>query len=316
MNPIVLSEYEEILKILHSSISKLNNKSILITGATGLIGFYLTSFLIYLNYNYKSNIDIWVTSSSIQKLYSLFENETKNLHFIEHNFTKPIQKTEKFDYVIHAASPASPDAYIQIPVDVMKVNLIGTMSLLDNMINTTGRFLLISSSEIYGTSTNTSAFTEKDNGCINVTDVRSCYPESKRAAETLCYSYARQYDLSINTVRLCHTYGPNISDNNQRADAQFLRAAIKGEDIVLNSYGQHIRSWCYVADTVSGILQVLLSGSNNETYNIANPKCTSSILEYAEMLAKIAKVGVQIMVKPEYSINQNKNSILDATDFI
>ena len=313
IHPLLISEYENIITLLKPAIGQLNNKSILITGATGLIGSYLTDFLIYLNNTYNTNINISATSSTKQKLNKRFGSATKNLQFIEHNFENPLPKIGNFDFVIHAASPAHPGAYREHPVNVMKTNLVGTISLLENQIGNEGRFLLLSSGEVYGNSDTQKFFIETDTGRINITDSRSCYPESKRAAETLCASYAQQYGIKTSAVRLCHTYGPTINPDNTRADAQFLRDALNGETIVLNSNGKHTRSWCYVADSVAGILHILLSKDFGAVYNIANPESVVSIAEYAKTLAKIAHVDVQINYedtsKPMYLV-------LDATKLI
>ena len=128
---------------------------------------------------------------------------------------------------------------------------------------------------------------------------RSCYPESKRAAETLCASYVQQYGLDCVVARLCYVYGPTVVPGNTRADAQFLKKALAGEDIVLKSDGAQLRSYCYVADAVRGLLAVLLSGARGEAYNVAARGGAHTIREYAETLARLAGVRVAFDLPPE-----------------
>ena len=127
---------------------------------------------------------------------------------------------------------------------------------------------------------------------------RACYPESKRAAETLCASYAAQYGVDALVARLCHVYGPTFTASNSRADAQFIRKALAGEDIVMKSTGSQVRSFCYVADAVNALL-TLLAGAKGQAYNVANRASVASIRQYAETLADIAGVKVVFDVPPE-----------------
>ena len=128
---------------------------------------------------------------------------------------------------------------------------------------------------------------------------RACYPEGKRAAETLCASYAAQYGVDAVVARLCHVYGPTFTASNSRADAQFIRKALAGEDIVMKSTGSQVRSFCYVADAVNALLTVLAVGEKGQAYNVANRRSVASIRQYAETLADIAGVRVVFDVPPE-----------------
>lgn len=306
MNSLLVAEYGQILALLDSYIRNMSNRSILITGATGLIGSYMTDFLLYVNRELGLGIQIFAASTSMSKLKKRFGTNISNLYFIEHDFTTACSDMGHFDYIIHAASPAHPQAYTDNPVSVMKANIIGTVSLLDS-IGPKSRFVFVSSDEIYNTAQTPILKTD-----FNMTDTdnrRLCYPESKRSAETLCISYANLYNLQISIARLCHVYGPTITDENMRADAQFLRRAIGGQDIVLNTYGTQLRSWCYVADAVCGLLYILLETNRPDIYDISNPKSVASIAEYASALAKIAGVNVRFNIS-----NQCASSINTTTD--
>lgn len=307
MNPIVINEFDEIFQSLGDDIiAQMRGRLILITGACGLIGSYLTDFLSWMNATHGLNCQIWAHGSSRDKLCRRFGDGT-DLHFIEMDMACPTQFPHRFDYIIHLASPAHPAAYAQNPVGVMRANIIGTDALLAGALAHGGRFLFVSSGEIYGHN-NGAAFVETDMGTISTTTVRSCYPESKRAAETLCISHAAQYGTHVVIARPCYVYGPTITDSNTRADADFLRAAIDGRDIVLTGSGTQCRTWCYVADVAAAMLQILLRGKSGDVFNIASPHSVASICQYAEILANIAGVHVHIGNAPACG-----DSILDGT---
>lgn len=295
-NKILELEFENITKI-NPNIYKIAHKSILITGASGLIGSYLINYLKYLNKTSNLNITIYAMSRNKKKLTEKFGDDS-NIHYVEQDLNEPLKFTHKVDYIIHAASNAHPLAYSKDPVGTMKTNLFGTMNLLEYAKFIGAKFLYISTGEIYGNNVD-HAFTEEDLGIVDTKLARSCYPESKRAAETLCMAYNSQYDVKVNVARLCYVYGATITDTNSRADAQFLRKALKQEDIVMKSSGAQRRTYCYVADCVSGLLTILLSGTDGEVYNIANPDSIVSVREYAQTLANIAGVNLIFEIPDE-----------------
>ena len=183
----------------------------------------------------------------------------------------------------------------------MQANLLGTIRLLEYLrAQGGGRFLLLSTGEIYGENpTLPEGFSEGDHGWVDSMQPRACYPESKRAAETLCAAYAAQYGVDALAARLCHVYGPTFTASNSRADAQFIRRALAGEDIVLKSAGTQVRSFCYVADAAAALLTLLQRGEAGQAYNVANRNSVASIRQYAETLADIAGVRVAFDVPPE-----------------
>lgn len=313
INSIQMSEFEEIYK--NFNFESLKNKSILITGANGLIGSYLIDYLTYLNSQKEYNLKIFAMSRSLEKLKNRFF-ERPNLFYIEQDLNKPLSVEEKFDYIIHAASNAHPLAFSKDPVGTMKTNLLGTINLLDSIKdNQNTNFLYISTGEIYGNNVD-KAFTENDCGTVDSKLARSCYPESKRAAETLCMAYSQQYGIHTNVARLCYVYGPTITQDNSRADAQFLRNALDKKDIVLKSAGLQRRTYCYVADVVSAILTILTKAPSMEVYNIANKNSIVSIKEYAQTLASLAETNLQFEIPDEVEkrgYSKNADSILDAS---
>ena len=258
-----------------------------------MIGSSFTDLLLDLNRTFGTEINIWVLGRGRNALQKRFSPDV-SLHVIEGDVIGIALADLNVDYIIHAASPAHPLAYSRTPVDVMKANLLGTINMLELARRSGARVLFISSGEIYGVSNDPdSCFKESEYGYIEISNPRSCYPESKRAAETLCASYHAQFSVDTVAARLCHVYGAAITDNNSRADAQFLRNAVKHEDIVMKSPGSQVRSFCYVRDAVTGLLYVLLRGCSGEAYNVANRKSIATIHRYAEILAAVSGVKIR-----------------------
>ncbi len=311
---LITEEYNKIASVLGDNLNKLQNKSILITGANGLIGSYIVNFLNFLNKTKSFNIKIYAMSRSKEKLEKCF-GINSGINIVEQDLNNPLNVDFHSDYIIHAASNAHPRAFSTDPVGTMKKNLFGTMNLLDYAKDTKAKFLYISSGEIYGNNVDR-AFTEDDLGIIDTKLARSCDPESKRAAETLCVAYNSQYGIETNVARLCYVYGGTITDTNSRADAQFLRNAIDGQDIVMKSEGLQRRTYCYVADAASGILTILLAGKSPEVYNVANPDSIVSVKEYAQTLADISGVKLRFELPDAIEakgFSKPLDSILDST---
>ena len=220
--------------------------------------------------------------------------EDKAFHFIQHDVMLPLQSDVDFDYIIHAASNASPNFFAQKPVEVIKSNIDGVANLMEyGLQHGMQRFLYVSSGEVYGEGDGRE-FTEDYSGYVNCATPRACYPSSKRAAETLCVSYAAEYGADVVIARPCHVYGPRFTEQDNRVYAQFIRNVLHGEDIEMKSTGEQFRSWCYVVDCVSALLHILLKGESGEAYNIADAESNISIRELAEMIAHIGGKNVVI----------------------
>ena len=304
---ILMDEYNKITKLLNYNFK---DKKFLITGANGLIGSYLVDYLSF------TGAKVYAMSRSIDKLKFRFNNQ--NIKLIEQDLNEPLKINNKFDYIIHAASNAHPLAFSQDPVGTMKTNLFGTINLLEMSKNSNSKFLYLSSGEIYGNNIDHD-FTEDDLGVVDTKIARSCYPVSKRAAETLCVSYCDQFGIHTNIARLCYVYGHTITDDNSRADAQFLRNALLGKDIAMKSKGTQRRTYCYVADAVSALLFILLNGVKSEVYNIANPHSIVTIAQYAQILANIANVNLKFELPDEIEqkgYSKQADSVLSAQKLI
>lgn len=277
-------------------IEKLFNSSVMITGASGLIGSFLTDMLLLCNKERNSNITIYALDLSKERLADRFEGaKTDELVFVEHNVNDEPDFDFQVDHIIHAASNAFPAAFNSDPVGTIMSNIQGTKYLLDyGRDHGAKRMLYISSGEVYGQGDlSLECFDESYAGYVDSTSARSCYPNSKRCAETLCVSYTKQYGLETVIVRPSHTYGANATKADNRANVQFINKAIAGEDIVLNSAGNQMRSYTYIADTASAILTVLTKGETGEAYNIAAPNSRTTIAGLAQTIAD--QTGVRLV---------------------
>lgn len=230
-----------------------------------------------------------------RKRFAEFADDTA-FHFVKYDVLESLESDVNFDYIIHAASNASPNFFATKPVEVIKSNIQGLSNLMEyGLGHGMKRMLYVSSGEVYGEGDGR-VFTEDYNGYVNFTSSRSCYPSSKRAAETLCVSYAQEYGADVVIARPCHTYGPHFTEADNRVYAQFIRNVLQGEDIVMKSTGAQFRSWCYVVDCISAMLYILLKGENGQVYNIADENSNITIRELAEMIAEIAGSKVVIDV--------------------
>ena len=271
-------------------ISALRGKTVLITGATGLVGTCLTDAL--------TESDCGANIIALCRHPEALQNP--RVSAMRGDVTQPLPDLPEVDYIIHAASNAHPMAFSQDPVGTMLANILGTKNLLEHLRRQGhGRMLFVSTGEIYGENPSVDAFSEQDFGRIDSMNPRACYPESKRAAETLCASYLRQYGVSCVVARLCYVYGATITPANSRADAQFLRKALAHENIVLKSPGTQMRSYCYAPDAVMALCAILCRGTDGTAYNVANRNSNHTIREYAECLARLAGVQVVFDLPPE-----------------
>lgn len=265
-------------------LSTLNDSRILVTGATGLIGSCLVDVLLT---NPHRNYQVYALGRNEERARQRFNNywETADFHFIRHDISLPLDSDIRFDYIIHAASNASPNFFKEKPVEVIKSNIIGVENLMEHGIrHGMKRMLFVSSGEIYGEGDGRE-FTEADSGYVNCATPRACYPSSKRAAETLCVAYAAEYGADVVIARPCHTYGPYFTESDNRVYAQFIRNLLDGKDIVLKSRGEQYRSWLYVVDAAHALLTILTKGAKGEAYNVADEQSNITIRALAELLA-------------------------------
>lgn len=291
MNAAFLHEEACALAALPLPWEKLRGKAIAVTGATGLIGGSFLRTLAALNEEKGLDLRLLGLCRSPEKL------TIPAVTPLRYDALEPLPDFDA-EFILHAASNAHPLAFSADPVGTMQANLLGTMRLLEKL-RGGGRLLLCSTGEIYGEGSGGMDFDETHFGAVDPMRARACYPESKRAAETLCAAYHAQYGCDALAARLCYVYGADIAPENSRADAQFLRRARAGEDIVLKSAGSQLRSYCYAADAVSALLTLLLLGEGGQAYNVADPASLCTIYEYARTLAELAGVKLRFELPPE-----------------
>lgn len=287
--------YLEDIKItskLDLTWKKLENKTILLSGATGLVGSFLIDTIMYKNMNEGLNCKIYAICRNIDRAKERFEKYSNNefLKIIAHDINKKLTITslKKVNYVLHLASNTHPKLYATEPISTITTNIIGTKNMLDFAIkHKADRFLFASSNEIYGENRgDIEKFDEDYCGYINSNTLRAGYPESKRCGEALCQAYLKEKNLNIVIARLTRTYGPTVLSNDSKAISQFINKAINNEDIVLKSAGNQYYSFLYVSDTVSGMLKVLLDGNTGEAYNVSDEKSDITLKDLANLIAK------------------------------
>lgn len=273
---------------------KLQDKSFLITGASGLIGSFLIDVLMYNNLNRKLNCRIYAVGRNIEKAKMKFGSywDMDSFKFISHDINQPldIDGVDVIDYVLHMASNTHPVAYSTDPIGTVTANIIGTNNLLDFAVKKHAvRFAFASSNEIYGENRGDVEFFDEDYcGYINSNTMRAGYPESKRCGEALCQAYKKQKNLDVVIPRFTRSYGPTMLESDTKAISQFILKAIKKQDIILKSAGTQYYSYTYVADAVSGLLTVMLKGTNGEAYNIADESSDIMLKDLAHILADLA----------------------------
>lgn len=290
---------------------KFTGKNILIAGATGLIGTCLVRILMA---RQVIDFNVYALCRNGRRATNKFSDfiNLDCFHIIEHDVTEPLHSDINFDFIIDSASSASPSLYGSNPVSVIRDNIYGVDNLLSYGINhNMERFLYVSSGEIYGDGTE-EPFSEINSGYVNSMSPRSCYPSSKRAAETLACSYAAQFGANIVVARPCHVYGPEFNENDNRVYAEFLRNAVTNHDIILKSPGTQYRSWCYVVDCAIALLYVLFKGKGSEAYNVTDAESNITIRELAEMAASLSNSKI-IFKTPSEVEKASFNPILKAT---
>jgi len=280
--------------------SALYGSRILVTGASGFLAAYMIKTLLYLNDEDPSRkIEILALARNRERAELRFRQYLNRSDFklLIQNVETPIQFEGDLNYIIHAASQASPKYFGTDPVGTLSANVFGTYQLLQLATQKKCRgFLFFSSGEVYGQVPESKIPTkETDYGYLDPTQTRSCYGESKRMGENLCVSYSHQFGVPAKIVRPFHTYGPGFSLSDGRVFADFVSDIINGRNIQLKSDGSAVRPYCYLTDAVRGFYTVLLKGAVGEAYNIGNDKTEVSVLELAKILVGLfpeKKLGI------------------------
>ena len=314
INKIIL---KDLTKIIDFPIDwrRFSGKTILISGANGFLPAYMVETLLLLLENGSiKDTKILALVRNIDKAKKRFINYSENNHlkFIVQDVSDPIEVDCNIDFIIHAASQASPKYYGTDPVGTLSANTLGTINLLKTaQKNSIESFLYFSSSEVYGSLDETKIPTkESDFGYIDPTNVRSCYAESKRMGETICVSWLKQYNIPVKIVRPFHTYGPGMALDDGRVYADFIADILKNRNIIMKSDGLAMRSFCYLSDATIAFFLVLLSGNNGDAYNVGNSDCEISILNLANKLVSLfPEKNVKVVSKNTNNTNYLKSSV-------
>ena len=270
---------------------KLQGKSLMLSGATGLIGSFLVDVIMEKNATVDLNCTVYALGRNVEKAKTRFSKHVDNplLVFIPYDVKLPFTRDDigTVDYVLHLASNTHPMQYSTDPIGTITTNIIGLQNLLDFAVtHNVTRFAFASSNEIYGENRgDVEFFDEKYCGYIDSNTMRAGYPESKRCGETLCQAYKAQKGLDVVIPRLTRSYGPTMLMTDTKALSQFIKKGLAGEDIVLKSAGTQYFSYQYMADSVSGLLYVLLCGANGKAYNIAEEHSDIMLKDLAAIIA-------------------------------
>ena len=315
--------YNEDLKYIYDlkiDWNKLNNKNILITGATGLIGTFLIDAIMYKNNIDNMNIKIYVISRNKEKILNRFSkynpqeistNNSSDFMYIIQDICEQLDLNIKFDYIIHGASNTHPMLYSTDPVGTIMTNVLGFYNILNYSKKfTPERIVLLSTVEIYGQNRgDVDYFDEQYCGYIDCNTTRAGYPEAKRVCESLAQSYISKYNFDICIGRLSRIYGPTMQLDDSKVIAQFINHTVNNEDIVLKSEGNQMFSFCYVADVVAALLVILLNGEKGESYNISDKKSDIKLKDLAQIFSSINDKNVIFEIPDEIERKGYSNSI-------
>ena len=308
-NPLYKEDISYILST--KGIDQLKGKTVLITGATGLLGMCMIDALMTLG-----EVNVIAVGRNKEKANDRLGEyyNSPQFTFLQQDVCQPFPSNLKVDYVIPLASNTHPKAYSQFPVETVLTNVKGAENALELAERCGGILLYPSSVEVYGNARGEDIFTEDYTGNLNLLNSRACYPESKRVCEALCQSYISEKGTDVKIVRLSRIFGPSMLLSDTKASSQFILKAVAGEDIVLKSKGNQFFSYTYVADAVAAMIYVMLNGAVGVPYNISVETCNVHLRDFAEFCAKA--VGKKVIFDLPDEVEQKgfsiaMNAILD-----
>ena len=278
----------------------LRNVSVLITGATGLVGSLLAKTLLCHNRLHGAGIRLELLVRSPQKARAVFGEllDRPEVSLLVGDVTAPLSPSQRIDHIFHCASVTASGTMVAQPVETIFTALDGTRNVLEYAAANAGcSVVYLSSMEMYGAMEQRDvAVTEEMSGYVNPLTVRSNYPLSKRMCENMCVAYANEYELDVKIARLAQTFGAGILPSENRVFAQFARSALNGTDIVLHTKGLSDGNYCYTADAVTALVYILLLGQSGQAYNVVNEETHTTIRDMAQMVAeKLAVKPIQVV---------------------
>ncbi|WP_018598452.1 NAD-dependent epimerase/dehydratase family protein [Blautia producta] len=290
-NPIL---YKDLCDVANSVFLKEidGGSTILVTGATGMIGFQIIQSIVFHNNICNKNIKIIALARNKKKADDLFKGlvDEGKVDVYICDINEKIEISNQIDYIIHGASATSSRYFVTNPVETILTALHGTKNILEiAKEKNIKKMVYLSSLEVYGTPDEKMDYiTEKDYGYLDPMQVRSSYSEGKRMAECLCASYAKEYKVPVLVARLSQTFGAAVSYEDSRVFAEFARCVIEKRNIVLHTAGRTVRSYCYTKDAITAIVCLLTRGKAGEAYNITNMNTAISIKEMAELVSRLS----------------------------
>lgn len=296
-------DYAKICECSFIPWDDLKNKSILITGGTGLVGCNLINALCYVNKERNLGIVLHALVRNVSYAQTRFSQCLYDVHLIEGTVEFPPSFDFPIDYIIHGASPTKSAYFVNKPVETISTIFDGTRNMLSigKKAGVDG-FLFLSSMEVYGSIDSIEPIKEHTYSKLDPLVIRNSYPAAKRMCENLCASYYSEYGVPTRIIRLAQTFGPGSSGSDQRVFKYFADSVVNKRDIILKTRGESRHTYLYTADAVTAILTVLLKGESCEAYNAGNPETFCSIYEMAEMVAsKIAGNTIEVRISKDNS---------------
>ena len=306
----------DLAQILASPVpwDRLNDSTVLVSGAYGFVVAYLVESLLYLNEHRNAGVRILAMVRNPEKAAKRFAAYIgrEDLQFVFQDVCDPVGIDGPVDYIIHGASWASPNYYGAEPVGSLLPNVIGTRNLLDLAVKKKSiGFLFFSSAEIYGNVPPDLVPTpETFAGNVDTLEVRSCYAESKRMGETMCVAWQKQFGVPATMARIFHTYGPCMALDDGRVFADFVSDIVLRRNIRMMSTGSHQRAFCYLADSTPALFKIMLEGKPGQAYNMGNDEAEMSIRDLAELMVGLFP---DWGLKVEHAIDQHKDGYIRTT---
>ncbi|MCX6718075.1 MAG: NAD-dependent epimerase/dehydratase family protein [Candidatus Staskawiczbacteria bacterium] len=313
MDKIIEQDIKEITDSIKKIAQKLEGKTLLVTGGTGFIGSYILDAVSFLNENhFKKPCNLICLDNLIvgdeHRISRLLEKEY--FKFIKHDISKPFEYADSIDFIIHAASIASPTFYRLHPIETIDANVLGTRNLLElGAEKKIKSFLYFSSSETYGDPIEGNIPTpETYKGNVSFTGPRACYDESKRLGETLCIAFFNQRNVPVKIARPFNVYGPGMRLDDKRVIPDFMNNVLHNEPIIMYSDGKDTRSFCYATDAIIGFFKILLSDFNGEPFNVGNDAEEISMIKLAETIKEISGNKIEIISRESKDKNYLKDN--------
>lgn len=283
MNAIIEKDMKDIFLVVKDRIRVLENKNVLITGASGMLASYLVYAFIYANkFILKKPVKLYLVT---RNKGNIFKKE-KNIYLINADVSKKIPDVPPPNFIVHAASKAAPKIYFNNKIDTLSTNILGVYNLLNLATKGLESFLYFSSGEVYGNPPAGKPIVETYIGQVDHLNERSCYTEGKRAGETICKNYFWERGLPVKIARIFHTFGPGLNLDDGRIFSDFIKNGLEKKNISIKGDGSIKRPLLYLGDATIMFLLLLLSDKNGEVYNVANDKNIVSVEKFANIVCR------------------------------